>query len=77
MKMPGNTSELGGYDTPDGSEKPFYCLLEDDKLISHVSVETDTLLEPTGEQFDTNDSRLIISAKIRPYNITWGNLNFG
>jgi hypothetical protein len=28
--------ELGGYDQPDADEKPFYRLLSDDKLISHV-----------------------------------------
>ncbi|MEA2984992.1 MAG: hypothetical protein QOD94_1246, partial [Alphaproteobacteria bacterium] len=30
-------------------QQPFYCLLEDDKLITKVAVETDRLLEPTGE----------------------------
>ncbi len=27
-------------------EKPFYCLLEDDRLITKLTVQTDLLLEP-------------------------------
>lgn len=36
-----------GYEslTPDAGETPFYCLLEDDRLISKITVETDRLLE--------------------------------
>jgi len=77
LRLPGNTSEFGGYDVPAEGEDPFYCLLENDNLISHVSVEADTLLEPIGDEFDKNDARLIIMVKIRPYNITLGNINFG
>jgi hypothetical protein len=47
--MPENKRELGGHDKPSEDEKPFYCLLSNDKLISHTSVETDTLLQPTSE----------------------------
>lgn len=77
LRLPSNTGELGGHETPAADENPFYCLLEDDKLISHVSVETDMLLEPTGEQFDVNDLRLIITVKIRPYDVNPSNTMFG
>jgi hypothetical protein len=44
-------SELGastskGQQTPEDDENPFYVLLEDDLLITHVSVTTDLLLQP-------------------------------
>jgi hypothetical protein len=38
-----NVSELGGASaTPD--EDPFFCLLEDDSLITEVNITTDRLL---------------------------------
>lgn len=77
LRIPENQSELGGYDQPTEDEQPFYCLLSDDKLISHVSVETDTLLQPTGLQEDANDARLIVAVKLRPFNLGWHNINFG
>lgn len=81
LKMPQETGQLGKAQNPGEGEDPFYCLLEDDKLISHVSVKTDALLEPTQEGLSgnnlRNDARLIINVKIRPYTMTWGNINFG
>lgn len=77
LRLPRDKGELGGYDAPGDGEDPFFVLLEDDSLITHVSVETDMLLEPTGEQFDANDTRLIISVKIRPYDINTANEKFG
>ena len=51
--------------SPTSDERPFYCLLEDDKLITKVSVETDRLLQPiTG---DNADVRLFIKVVIKPY----------
>jgi hypothetical protein len=55
--------------TPDADEDPFYVLVEDDSLITHLSVETDRLLEPTGKSqgHPQSDARLIITVGIRPY----------
>ena len=59
--MPTDAQELpGSFGTPEEGETPFHCLLEDDKLISKITVETDTLLEPTGENWDYNDSIVLI-----------------
>lgn len=46
LRIPNNKDELGGYNEPTADEIPFCSLLEDDKLISHVSIETDVLLQP-------------------------------
>jgi hypothetical protein len=60
--MPDTVHELGGYTAPDPEENPFFCLLEDDNLITRVSVTTDrllTVLDPAaGEQ--PKDVHLII-----------------
>lgn len=76
LKMPGSKSELGGYDVPGEDEDPFFCLLEDDSLISEASIETDTLLQPTGAAWDKNDARLVITIGLSPYRKIWGNIGF-
>jgi hypothetical protein len=75
LRMPASADELGGYQ-PGQDEDPFFCLLEDDKLISHISVETDVLLEPIGQTFDANDARLVMTVNIRPADVTMGNSSF-
>lgn len=76
LRMPANKDELGGNNVPTADETPFYCLLTDDKLVAHVSVETDILLEPTKPDADDNDCRLVIRVKLKPFDIGWDNLNF-
>ncbi len=81
LKMPADSSQLGKYQTPQNDEDPLYCLLEDDKLISHVSVETDILLQPTSADLTgnraKNDARIVIDVTVRPYSLTHGNIGFG
>jgi hypothetical protein len=62
---------------PTEDQKPFFCLLEDDKLITKVAVETDRLLEPIGTGENAADSRLVITVRLRPFEITPFNLHFG
>jgi hypothetical protein len=54
---------------------PFFCLLEDDRLITKVSVETDSLLEAI--KGDPNDVRVTITVRIRPYQMHVGNMMLG
>jgi len=75
LRIPSQTSELGGQE-PQPDENPFYCLLEDDRLVSSVSVETDTLLKVDSDQFDANDARLIITVEVRRFRPTWLNAAF-
>jgi len=79
LRMPSQKDELGGFDEPPDDEVPFYCLLEDDRLISHVSVETDVILEaiPNKSTIDPNDARLIMTINLVPSgNMGWHNINF-
>jgi hypothetical protein len=62
--------------TPDTGEEKFYCLLEDDKLITKLAVETDQLLEFTTPQNDLGDVRLIITVRIRPAEVRLDNFHF-
>lgn len=63
---------------PSADEDPMYVLLDDDRQITHLEIETDTALapDPTNE---ANESfvRLVISVEIRPYTVTQFNLSFG
>lgn len=77
LRMPRDARELGGYVVPGVDEDPFFCLLEDDSLITHVAVETDTLLQPTGQRFDPNDARIVIRVRLRPYSVNPSNEGFG
>jgi hypothetical protein len=63
LKRPGEKNAFGGA-VPQEGEDPFFVLLDDDRLITHVTVETDTLLQPiTG---DKNDTRLVLTVTVRP-----------
>jgi len=54
----------------------FYCLLENDNLISKVTVETDFLLQDLATPRDENDARLIVTIRLRPYEVTLENILF-
>jgi hypothetical protein len=73
LRIPGpDAKELGGC-TPLLGENPLYCLLEDDSLITHVSVKTDTLLELNT---DSSHVRLVIDVRLQPVVRTIANLGF-
>lgn len=44
LRIPQN-GEIPKEDSPNENENPFYCLLEDDSLVSHFSVSTDHFLD--------------------------------
>lgn len=56
---------------------PMYVLLEDDNLITKVSVETDQMLESATSKYDKNEVRLVITVRLRPYELHLGNMQFG
>jgi hypothetical protein len=59
LKMPSTVPELGGL-TLEADENPFFCLLEDDSLITSVSVTTDRLLVPCDFEERIHDVRLVM-----------------
>lgn len=62
LKMPSSPSDLPPSAQPVNGENPFFCLLEDDSLISKVTVATDRLLEPTSH---TSEVALYIQVHTR------------
>jgi hypothetical protein len=66
LRIPGNLGETGRMG-PQEDETPFFCLLEDDKLISEVSVTTDELLVlPKERAMNPSDAFLVIHVKLLP-----------
>lgn len=73
LKMPTQMEELGGHSFPTEDEKPFFCLLEDDGLVSKFSAETGTLLQPLGGGVpQESDARVILTVEIRPLTSAFG-----
>lgn len=54
---------------PDGSEEPFFVLLEDDSLITHAAVTSDMLLQDVKNAPEDSAVRMVITVKIQPYRI--------
>jgi hypothetical protein len=78
LRRPLRPAELVGNETPKDGEDPFFVLLEDDKGVTHLEVETDTLLDaPVSDKItDHALSRLVITVELKPYNLTYFNLSF-
>lgn len=55
---------------PKDSEIPFYCLLEDDKLVTAIRVETDRLLDPRDEL----EVLLVIHVATKYTSTVWANI---
>ena len=62
LKMPSEATALPKGAVPELDERPFYCLLEDDRLITRISVETDRLLEP---HLDPSEVALFVRVRTR------------
>jgi hypothetical protein len=76
LTMPAELNQVGSYTTPTDQEDPFFCLLEDDSMITKASVETDILLETTSNPPDPNDSRVLITVRLKPGRVNWANIGF-
>ena len=77
LRKPESAAELAGNGTPKEDEDPFFVLLEDDKLVTALSVETDTLLDCVGEKKpNPHHVHLVVTATIKPIYTTMFNLSF-
>lgn len=76
LRVPNTLSECGGIG-PQDDETPFYCLLQDDKLISEIRVITDELLVlPKERTVNANDVFLIVKVRLQPARNTPLNQDF-
>lgn len=70
LRMPAAVSELPAGDVPQADEDPFHCLLEDDALVTRLSISTDRLLTPS----TPSDVNLLIHVRVRGVRVTHHNI---
>src|SRR6185437_9442927 len=71
LRMPKDISELPPGDAPAEGETPFFCLLEDDNLITKIAVNTDRLLKPPPKP---SHVVLLIHVTTKPTRLIWANI---
>ncbi len=74
LRLPKESKEIPKNDAPREGENPFYCLLEDDNLITYVSVRTDRLLKQCKDPSFVN---LMITVRIKITRKSWDNIDLG
>ena len=74
LRIPHSPTEYLKLDAPKPDEIPFFCLLEDDNLIQHVSIRTDRLLEPADNSLEVE---LLIRVRSKITRATMENLGLG
>jgi hypothetical protein len=72
--MPKVSNELPAGDSPQMDEDPFLCLLEDDNLITGISLKTHQLFEPVQNR---SEALLLIHVQIKRTRGTQENLALG
>lgn len=75
LRMPHDASELAGI-APKQLDQRMYCLLDDDSLITHVSVTTQQLLEPVVAGEHPSTVELLIHVTVQSTYPMWANLGF-
>jgi hypothetical protein len=63
LRVPQNSGEIPNSWIAGEDEKPLYCLLDDDQLITTLTVTTDRLLTPLEDDEGVNDVVLIIQVR--------------
>ena len=67
FRMPNSYAEAGNVPPSGPEENPFYCLLEDDRLVSKVTITTDQLLLLSFEkELKPNDAIVVVTVKLAP-----------
>lgn len=66
--MPNQDQEIPDGDSPQDNEELFYCLLENDRLISSVAVKTHQLLE---DHEKSNFVEMLLVVKTRQITASW------
>ncbi len=56
-------TEIPADDSPGADEEPFYCLLEDDALVTRLTIATDQLLEPGDPS--SSDALVIVRVTVK------------
>jgi len=72
LKVPNDEAALPDNVSPSSAESPFFCLLEDDSLVTNVDIQTAHWLEP--EVQDSDEVVLLLRIRTKPTRVTLGNM---
>ncbi|MFH1719292.1 MAG: hypothetical protein ABIF19_18215 [Planctomycetota bacterium] len=72
LRIPQSENAIPKGDSPADSEAPFFCLLEDDNLITKLMISTDRLLQPG---CDSSFVSLLIRVKTKVLFVTCRNID--
>ena len=75
LRMPHDPNELRGLPLGDGEER-FYCLLEDDSLVTRIEIDTYQLLGPLQDGEQETDVQLDIKVIVESGGPRMGNITF-
>jgi hypothetical protein len=70
LRMPKSVEEC--KEVPKEGENPFFCLLEDDSLITKISITTDRLLSPMEKEEQKSDVHLLIHVVTKLIDVSSG-----
>lgn len=76
LRTPDTSVEVAGH-KPEADEDPFYCLLQDDSLITELSVITDRLLSPLRDGQHEDEVVLMIHVRLKTVVQTIANMGLG
>jgi hypothetical protein len=74
LSAPAHAQQVPEGARPTSADDPLYTLLQDDRLITRVTVETDRLLAPVTEE-DWN--RVVIGVTVKVRRLIYGNMDLG
>jgi hypothetical protein len=72
LRMPRVAGEIPSGDAPQQDEDPFFCLLQDDALITEIDVKTDVLLEPAASPSEVH---LFLRVRTSKTTLSYNNLD--
>lgn len=72
LRCPSTAQEVPAEWSPSVAERPLHCLLDDDRLVTRVNVDTDRLLAPKS----ADDVDLTVRVGLRAPNPTWASVMF-
>lgn len=72
LTMPRHLNALPANSEPTPDQQPFFCLLEDDNLVTSLAVRTEQLLEPVA---DPSEVEVLIDVRTRVTRPTMGNFS--
>jgi hypothetical protein len=71
LSMPRHVESLPKGTIPSDDERPFFCLMEDDCLVSSLSVRTEQLLEPLADKGEVDAMIAVTPRTIANLNGNW------